>query len=693
MKPNPRCLSSLLLAIVLAACSAPESESEDVAADAAVERETTAEVAVAQAETEESAEEPAPEDEAPERRIDPKGRVIVLGFDGVDPDLAAEMMAAGELPNLATLREQGTFDELASSLPPQSPTAWSSFTTGTHPGEHGVYDFLRRTPQNYLPGVGFGSVVNAQVGSDGSLAEAPRFENIRRGDSFWKIANHNGARVKVLSVPFAFPAEDLHDSHQLCALGVPDIRGTTSTFFLLSEEISEDEQLSGGVAVPLNFSENRISVNIEGLRNPATRTFVSVPLTIERDVEGNSVTLGVQGAEVSVNAGEWSDWVTWAFEVSDNYTVPAISRFYVHSAANPTKIYMSCLQFDPSDPMIRFTTPADWGAELEERYGKFKTIGWIYDTHALRQGALTEDVFIEDVRKTMEWRGKLTLDEMDAGEFDLLVSAWTGPDRVGHMFWAYRDPEHPLYTEELNAKYGKAVEDTYRMMDDIVGQVMERLQENDLLMVMSDHGFHSFRRGFNVNTWLIRNGYLTAEGQKDAETGTNTTPFLRGYDWSKSKAYSLGLGSIFLNQRGREGKGIVAPDEADALIAEIREKLLAVTDPETGDKVFTAVYTRDEYPGAAQGDAPDIQLGYAEGYQSTKDAAKGSAPAELFEDNMDKWSGEHAASDPETTAGILFANRDITKDAPHLVDLGATVLTYLGLEPPTEFAGQDLLRD
>ena len=689
MKSYPGRSLALAFTLALAACSAPEAESNNAAAD--VTTEDARGVEESQAATEpatEPAEKSAPASEA---QIDPKGRVIVLGFDGVDPDLAAEMMAAGELPNLAKLREQGTFDALESSLPPQSPTAWSSFTTGMHPGEHGVYDFLRRTPQNYLPGVGFGSVVNAQVGSDGSLAEAPRFENIRRGDSFWKIANENGARVKVLSVPFAFPAEDLHDSHQLCALGVPDIRGTTSTFFLLSEEINEDEELSGGVAVPLNFSENLISVDIEGLRNPSTRSFVSVPMTIERDVEENSVTLGVQGAEVTVNAGAWSDWVTWAFEVSDNYTVPAISRFYVHSAANPTKIYMSCLQFDPSDPMIRFTTPEDWGAELEERYGKFKTIGWIYDTHALRQGALTEEVFLEDVRKTMEWRGKLTLDEMDAGEFDLLVSAWTGPDRVGHMFWAYRDPEHPLYTAELNAKYGKAVEDTYRMMDDIVGQVMERLQENDLLMVMSDHGFHSFRRGFNVNTWLIRNGYLTAEGQENAETGTNMTPFLRGYDWSKSKAYSLGLGSIFLNQRGREGQGIVAPEDADALIAEIREKLLAVTDPETGDKVFTAVYTRDEYPGAAQGDAPDIQLGYAEGYQSTKDAAKGSAPAELFEDNLDKWSGEHAASDPATTAGILFANMDLAAEQPHLVDLGPTVLAYLGLEPPAAFAGESLL--
>lgn len=619
------------------------------------------------------------------------GRVIILGFDGVDPDIVQTMMDAGELPHLKSLAEQGAFTELGSSNPPQSPSAWSSFMTSKYPGNHGVYDFLRRTPSRYMPGVGFGSVKQPKLGDDGSLQTPPSFETIRQGQSFWQAANEQGAKVKILSVPFAFPAEDLAESCMLSSLGVPDIRGTTSMFYLLSDQLTGAEDFSGGTAVPLNF-ENAIStVAIKGLRKPGTRDEVSVDITVAANRDENSVTITIPGNEpVTLNEGEWSRWTEWTFNVSPKYAVKAISRFHALEVGEQVRLYMACLQFHPDDPFIRFTTPPEYASELKDRYGFFKTIGWIYDTHALRQDALTEEVFLEDVRETMAFRERLTLDELDRGNFDLLVSAWTGTDRVGHLFWHHRDPKHPMYSEAGHEKYGRALEETYVKMDEIVGKVLEKAQENDLVMVISDHGFHSFRRGFNVNTWLIREGYLTVQGQSDPATATNPKPFLQGYDWSNSKAYSLGLGSIFLNLKGREGQGTVDPGDADALIAEIQDKLLALTDPETGEKVFTNVYTRDEYEGVAKADAPDLQLGYAEGYQSTKDAAKGSAPANLFEDNDDKWSGEHAASDVATTAGVFFSNKPIEGAEPEIVDIGVTALRYLGKEVPADFEGDPL---
>lgn len=619
-------------------------------------------------------------------------RVIILGFDGVDPDIAREMLDAGELPNLKQLAESGAFTELGSSNPPQSPSAWSSFMTSKYPGNHGVYDFLRRTPSRYMPGVGFGSVKQPRLAADGSLASPPAFETVRKGQSFWHAANQQGARVKILSVPFAFPAEDLAESCMLSSLGVPDVRGTTSTFFLLSDQLTGSEDFAGGKAVPLRFDGDRATASIRGLRKPGTRDEASVDVVITADRDQKRLTIDIPGNEtVLLNEGEWSHWTEWTFEVSPKYQVRAISRFHALEVGEQVRLYMACLQFHPDDPFIRFSTPANYASELKERYGFYKTIGWIYDTHALRQDALTEDVFLGDVQNTMAWRERLTLDELERGNFDLLVSAWTATDRVGHLFWHHRDPEHPMHTEAGHEKYGRAVEDTYMQMDAIVGKVLSKTQPDDLVMILSDHGFHSFRRGFNVNTWLIREGYLAVQGQTDPATATNDTPFLRGYDWSRSKAYSLGLGSIFLNLKGREGQGTVDPSEADALIAEIREKLLAVTDPETGDKVFSNVYTRDHYEGIAKADAPDLQLGYAEGYQSTKDAAKGAAPAELFEDNDDKWSGEHAASDVATTGGVLFTNKPINTDQPEIVDIGVTALTYLGKEVPEDFEGEPLL--
>jgi predicted AlkP superfamily phosphohydrolase/phosphomutase len=622
----------------------------------------------------------------------PPGRVVILGFDGVDPELAQEMMDKGELPNLAQLAKTGSFQPLGSSNPPQSPTAWSSFATCMSPLNHGIYDFLKRNPSNYIPAPGFGTTLRAELNADGSLKTPPRYESFRNGDSFWKMASDQGLKVKALVVPFAYPAEDLGaECRQLCGLDAPDIRGTQSTYFAFSDAFTQAETpVAGGVRMKLNFVDKVAKVEVPGIGIPGTRPlqYAKVPMTVAVDRAAREVTITIQGAPFTLKEGAWSGWQEWDFALSAQYHVKAISRFHCTEAGDVVRLYMTCLQMHPRDQMIAVTTPRSYGAELADRYGLFKTIGWYYDTKALQQGDLREEQFIEDLHRSTDWKAQLCYDEIDAGNFDLLISAWTSTDRAAHMFWGYRDPKHPVYTPEKAAKYGRVVEEMYKKMDGIVGNVMKKLKPEDLLMVMSDHGFHSFRTSFSVNTWLIQQGYLaTKSGQPYT---SDNERYLMGIDWSKTKAYGLGLGMVFLNLRGREAQGTVEPAEAPALIAEIREKLLALTDPATGEKVFTAVYVHVNPQGAAVGDAPDLQLGYAEGYQTNKVSAAGGAPKELFEPNNDKWSGEHASSDMATTKGILFSNKPLETD-PKLEDLGVTTLKYLGLSVPSHLEGKPLL--
>ncbi|MFP4502283.1 MAG: alkaline phosphatase family protein [Candidatus Hydrogenedentota bacterium] len=616
------------------------------------------------------------------------GRVVILGFDGVDPGIASEMMGAGELPNLAKLRDDGTFKPLASSNPPQSPTAWSSFATCRTPLNHGIFDFLRRNPDNYFPAPGFGILKRPDLAPDGSLEHPAEYESYRKGDTFWKKASDQGFKVKALVVPFAYPAENLSDvCHQICGLDVPDIRGTQSTYFAFSDDLDKQERVAGGMRVPLQFEGDTATVQVPGIAVPGQRgVYAEVPMTVTADRDAKEVTLAIQDQQITLAEDAWSEWLEWTFPLSDRYSVQAISRFHVLEAGEKVRLYMTCLQMHPRNPMTPISTPVAYSAELADRYGLYKTIGWAYDTKALQHDDLTEDLFLEDVARTMAWRERLTLDELERGNFDMLVAAWTAPDRVSHLFWRYRDEEHPLYTEEGAAKYGTAVEDTYKKMDGIVGNVMQKLGPDDLLMILSDHGFHSFRYGFSVNTWLIENGYLAVKGGAEY----TDTKYLQGYDWSKTKAYGLGLGMIFLNREGREKEGTVPDGEVPALLDEIQSKLLAVTDPNTGDKVFNNVYTFPNPEGEAMADAPDIQLGYAEGYQTTKGSAAGAAPEELFSVNDDKWSGEHASSDVATTAGIFFTNKRVETD-PQLRDLGVTALEYLGATVPAEFEGKDLL--
>ena len=632
----------------------------------------------------------------------PKGRVIILGFDGADPNIVEEMLAAGELPNLAKLRAEGSFQRLGTTTPPQSPTAWSTFNTSRAPLNHGIFDFLRRNPKKYAPGVGAGSTQQPKLAADGSLKTAPWQKTNRQGDNFWKVASDQGFKVKALMVPFAYPADELSDEcRMLSGLDVPDIRGTSSTYFAISESFTGNEpSVGGGKQLSLLFKDNTASVNIPGLAIPGKgRQYAEVPLGIKVDRTAKEVTIqpgADEGESITLKEGEWSKWVEWTFPVSDKYKVQAISRFHVMEAGAMVRLYMTCLQFHPKAPFIPFSSPPEYAAEVSDRYGLYKTIGWAYDTKALQHGDMTEEMFLADVRRTMAWREQLMLDELDRGNFDLLVAAYTGTDRVAHMFWGYRDPKHPIYTEAMNQKYGKVVEETYEKMDSIVGNVMSRLQEDDLLMVMSDHGFHSFRTQFSVNTWLIRNGYLAVKGQTDSATAYNNTAFLdigRGdtkYDWSKTKAYGLGLGMIFLNMEGREGQGTVKPDEAPALIARLQEELLVVTDPETGDNVFRSVHANINPEGAATADTPDLQLGYADGYQTNKASATGAAPKVLFSPNENKWSGEHASSDAEFTSGILFSNQVLASDA-RIEDFSVTAFSYLNASKPSDFEGKPLL--
>lgn len=620
-------------------------------------------------------------------------RVIILGFDGADPTVVGQMLEAGALPNLKALRDQGTFKKLGSSNPPQSPTAWSSFNTCKTPLNHGIFDFLKRTPSNYFPGVGFGRTTKAELNPDGSLKKAPEYVSNRKGDTFWKVANDQGLKVKALVVPFAYPADTLNEEcRQQCGLDVPDIRGTQSTYFAFSEDFKEAESVAGGMRLPLKFTDDTAKVSVPGIAHPSKKgEYIEVPITVKADRAAKSVTVELQDSQsATLKEGEWSPWLEWTFAVTPKYTVRAVSRFHVMQAGEKVRMYMTCLQFHPREPMIPLGSPESFSGELADRHGLYKTVGWVYDTKALQQDDMSEEMFLEDVEQTMAWREQLTLDELDAGNFDLLVAAWTATDRVGHMFWGYRDPKHPLYTPEKNAKYGRALEDTYIKMDGIVGNVMKRLQDGDVLMVMSDHGFHSFRTEFSVNTWLVRNGYLTIKGQTDAATASTAKKYLQDYDWSKSKAYGLGLGMIFINMEGREGQGIVSAEEAPALINEIREKLLAVSQPESGDKVFRAVYTNIDPKGDAVEDAPDIQLGYDEGFQTDKASAAGAAPETIFAPNTDKWSGEHASSDPEFTQGIFFSNKAVSAE-PTLLDLGVTALTQLGGKVPEDFEGKNLL--
>ncbi len=146
-------------------------------------------------------------------------------------------------------------------------------------------------------------------------------------------------------------------------------------------------------------------------------------------------------------------------------------------------------------------------------------------------------------------------------------------------------------------------------------------------------------------------------------------------DWTKTKAYAMGLGQIYINLQGREKNGIVAPGEEYAKLQdELISKLKEIKDDETGESVILDVYRRDDiYHGEYIGNAPDLMIGFNEGYRVSWQTTLGGIPKDLLENNMKKWSGDHCSYDYKITAGVLLSNRKIAKSDPHLVDIAPTI--------------------
>ena len=177
--------------------------------------------------------------------------------------------------------------------------------------------------------------------------------------------------------------------------------------------------------------------------------------------------------------------------------------------------------------------------------------------------------------------------------------------------------------------------------------------------------------------WLRENGYLELKNP-DAVSGKE---LLEDVDWSRTKAYAIGFGSIYINQKGREKNGIVNPGtETNMLKKEITQKLKLWFDDKYKKPVINNVYLGENiFHGKYSGKMPDIYLGFNIGYRASWQTALGGQPNGLIEDNLKKWSGDHLF-DPVLIPGILFCNKRINKNNPSIYDITPTILKIIGLD-------------
>ncbi len=635
--------------------------------------------------------------------LDKNKKVIIIGLDGMDPRLSERLMAQGGMPNFARLKQAGGYRVLGTSVPPQSPVAWANFINGAGPGSHGIFDFIHRDPaRQALP---FLSIATTQKGTGywemgkhkmqatfWPFSHQPATTTLlRQGTPFWDILDEAGIESTFYNLPSNYPPSASKHGHHRClsGLGTPDLLGTNGTYQHFAENgpiLPQDEP--GGKRSRLVFTHETARAQLVGPRNDLLiePEPILIPFSVHRDRDARAVVIDIQKERILLKEGQWSPWIKLDFELSTPAVTPnkhihGTCRFYLREVSPTFRLYVSPINSDPTDSALPITEPPSFSKQMASRLGLFGTTGFQEDHKALSNGLFTDEEFRIQAGNVLEERLRLLNFALETHRAGVLFFYCSSTDMQSHMFWWDSDQPHPIRSPEEAQRYFGHIQGLYRRFDGVIGDILTRYGDEATVMVMSDHGFANFTRQFNLNTWLRTNGYLSPG---------DATSVLADVDWSRTRAYGMGLNGLYLNLKGRERDGIVTPGaEQDRLLTELCDKLEALRDSD-GRRVIRKVHRTDEvYTGTATALAPDLIVGYCRDYRASWTTCLGEMTPEVLMDNVSPWCADHCA-DVSEVPGVLFANRPIAANDPALIDMAPTVLRAFGLPIPDTMQGKNI---
>ncbi len=533
----------------------------------------------------------------------------MLGFDGLDPDLVSQFMDEGKLPNMQKLARDGALQRLETT-PSADASAWASFATGTNPGKHGV--FSDATPYR------------------------------RGGTAFWTRAGQAGVRSSVLKVPLTFPPEVVPNGELLAGWPVPDVRDTPGMYSYFAIDVAQHDDgvaRANGVRRRLIFNGDVARSVLAGPRG------LTLPVSIFWNRAGKAATIDINGSTIRLEEGEWSKWINLDFSPSWFAHERGMVEFLLVRAGTSFALYASPVHWRAYRPPAPLSSPASLSADLYERVGAYRTLGWPDQAVALDANLIDEKAFMDDVYRAFDDQTQIILQRIDTHNWDLLVGAIDSVDHVQHLMWRQMG----------TAKFGDAIERMYQRCDDTVGEVMKHVDADTAIVIMSAYGGKGFRQTMDLNRWFAEEGLA-------------------------GKASATLSGGIVLSPAST-GEALASEDHIIA-------RLTALLDPQTHAPVVEAVYKREAiYTGPYVPSAPALQVGMAEGYRVGVSSA--TSPTALAP-NPGKWSADHSSVDYNAVPGTLISSRPTTTDSPRVIDIAPTVLRYFGVPIPTEIDGTPL---
>jgi len=569
-----------------------------------------------------------------------------------------------DLPNLAALRDQGSFARLSTTTPPQSPVAWSTFTTGLDPSGHGIFDFVHRDPVTLEPFLSMGETrpprFTIPLGPYELPLTRPHVVSLRKGKAFWELLEAHGIPATIIHMPANYPP--VESGTALSGMGTPDLRGTQGTFSFYTDGPGiEQGPVPGGRIIRAEVVDGHAELIIEGPPNSLRRDrqYATLNLRVDIDPDQPFARLAAGNTIAIVREGEWSEWIPVDFVLIPHLaSVHGMFRVFARLLHPGFELYVSPVNIDPLSPDLPISVPKSFSREIALRTGRYSTLGIPEDTSALRQGVFNLQEFLSQSRQVMAGERKLLDDSLSQFREGLLFYYFSSVDQNSHILWGHHEAD---------------LLDFYRAVDAAIGEVQRR-QPGAELMIMSDHGFAPFDRAVGLNNWLEEQGLLARRSNGDI-------------DWSRTKIYAMGLNALYVNLAGRERFGVVQPGpERDALIQRVREQLLALRDPRRDPKDGAVVV---ETVSDTHASSPDLIVGYARGYRASWQTGIGGFSSSIFEDNVDPWVADHCINAADVP-GVLFTTRKIRIVDPALKDLPVSLLALFGLPPGPGMTGRSV---
>lgn len=589
-------------------------------------------------------------------------KTLIIGFDSFDPNVFEELAGRNQLPNLEKFIEQGGYSRLEVCSPPQTEVSWTSIATGADPGGHGIFDFVHRDPATYVPYVSILPMRKTAIGE--------QFVPPYTAKTFFEEAADLGYPATALWWPAMFPARPELPVMTLPGLGTPDIRGQLGVGTLFS---SVDETKKKTAVVKLDSSgRDRYQAQLPGPQTAGREGPRTISLPVAVDViDSQSARLTLENQKIELKLGQWSDIVELRFKAGMLFNIHAITRFILVSLQDAVRVYALPLQIHPLHTSWHYSSSGAFAKRLWKAVGSYLTLGWPQDTTGLEDGCITDDQFINLCAQIFDKRIQILSHLMYDFKEGVLASIFDDLDRIQHMFFHNR----------MDIVHG-----WYKLLDEYIGTVQAQVSQwsgKHRFLILSDHGFADFRKKIHLNRWLLENNYLaTKNGGED----------LSAVDWTRTKAYAVGLNSLYLNIAGREGQGIVAAEEIESLLTELQNKLMDWKD-ENQASIFQRIPLKHEtFNGPYTRFGPDLVLGYAPGYRASAETGLGKIPARTMEVNHDHWGADHCI-ESDAVPGVIFANNDLRnfgkisyRDIPFLA-IGKH-LDQSNLKPPSQATGQ-----